>query len=89
MKELVLDMKSRYPERYVFFDVPGILTSADALAFAPQVDHILMVVSAGSTPMSDLKSALQLLPPEKVLGLVLNKYQKNREKQERIKKGRG
>jgi non-specific protein-tyrosine kinase len=76
MKELVEDMKNRYPERYVFFDVPGVLTSADALAFAPQVDDILMVVSAGSTPLADVRSALQLLPSEKVIGLILNKYQK-------------
>jgi non-specific protein-tyrosine kinase len=73
MKELVRDMKNRYPERYVFFDVPGVLHSADALAFAPQVDYILMVVAAGVTPMSEVKSALQLLPPEKVIGLVLNR----------------
>jgi non-specific protein-tyrosine kinase len=76
MKELVEDMKNRYPERYVFFDVPGVLTGADALAFAPQMDYILMVVSAGATPLADVRSALQLLPSEKVIGLVLNKYQK-------------
>ncbi len=72
MKALVQDMKTRYPDRYIFFDVPAILTSADALALAPQVDHILMVVSAGSTPLSEVKRALQLLPAEKMLGLVLN-----------------
>ncbi len=76
MKELVSDMKSRYPERYVFFDVPGVLTSPDALAFAPQVDHILMVVAAGSTPLAEIRNALQLLPTEKLIGLVLNKQRK-------------
>jgi len=72
MKALVQDMKTRYPDRYIFFDVPAILASADALALAPQVDHILMVVSAGATPLSEVKRALQLLPAEKVLGLALN-----------------
>ncbi len=72
MKALVQDMKTRYPDRYIFFDVPAILTSADALALAPQVDYILMVVSAGVTPLSEVKRALQLLPAEKVLGLALN-----------------
>jgi len=74
MKALVQDMKTRYPDRYIFFDAPAILTCADALALAPQVDHILMVVSAGATPLSEVKRALQLLPPEKVLGLALNNY---------------
>jgi hypothetical protein len=31
-----------------------------------------MVVSAGCTPLSEVKRALQLLPGEKILGLTLN-----------------
>ena len=77
MKELVQDMKTRYEDRYVFFDVPPILTSADALAFTPLVDYVLMVVSAGSTSVPDVRKALQLIPPQKMLGLVLNKYGHN------------
>ncbi len=73
MKEVVQDMKARYPDRYVFFDVPAILANTDALALAPQVDHILMVVAAGCTPLSDVRRALELVPEEKVIGLVLNK----------------
>ncbi len=72
MQDLVTEMKNRYPDRYVFFDVPPVLSSADALAFAPLVDHILMVVKAGETSMQDVKKALSLFPEEKVLGLVLN-----------------
>jgi non-specific protein-tyrosine kinase len=73
MKELVADMKSRYQDRYVFFDAPPVLTSADSLAFAPFVDYILLVVQAGSTSMQDVNKALKLLPGEKVLGLVMNR----------------
>lgn len=76
MQEVVQDMKNRYPDRYVFFDVPAILTSADALAFMPHVDHVLMVVAAGSTPLPEMQRALELIPPEKMLGLVLNKHQR-------------
>ena len=47
--------------------------AADALAFAPLVDHILVVVRAGSTSMQDVKKSLQLLPKEKIIGLVLNR----------------
>jgi non-specific protein-tyrosine kinase len=73
MRDLVADMRGRYPERYIFFDVPPILTGADAMAFAPLVDYILVVVQAGQTSVRDVKRALQLLPGEKVLGLVLNR----------------
>jgi non-specific protein-tyrosine kinase len=73
MKGLVKDLKSRYPDRYVFFDAPPVLAGADALAFAPQVDHIILVVRAGSTSIEDVKLALDLLPRNKVLGVVLNR----------------
>jgi non-specific protein-tyrosine kinase len=72
MKDLVKDLKSRYPERYVFFDVAPVLAGADALAFAPQVDYIILVVRAGVTSIEAVKQALDLLPREKVLGVVLN-----------------
>lgn len=72
MRDLVKDLKNRYPERYVFFDVAPVLAGADALAFAPQVDHIVLVVRAGMTSIDDVKQALDLLPREKVLGVVLN-----------------
>ena len=74
-KELVAEMKGRYPDRYVFFDVPPVLAGADALAFAPLVDWILVVVQSGSTQITDINRALGLLPREKILGLVLNRQQ--------------
>jgi len=73
MKALVEDMKGRYPNRYVFFDVPPVLAGADTIAFAPLVDHILFVVQAGRSSLADVRKALQMLPKEKILGLVLNR----------------
>ncbi len=70
--DLVAEMKTRYPDRYVFFDVPPVLSCADALAFAPLIDWIVLVVRSGRTSLADVKKALDLLPREKVLGLVLN-----------------
>jgi non-specific protein-tyrosine kinase len=74
MTDLVHEMKTRYPDRYVFFDVPPILSGADALAFVPLVDYIIMVVRAGTTSANDVKKALELIPQEKVIGFVLNRY---------------
>ncbi|MBP2674967.1 MAG: protein tyrosine kinase [Deltaproteobacteria bacterium] len=73
MKQLVEDMKGRYRDRYIFFDVPPVLSGADALAFAPLADHILFVVRAGTTPIPEARRALEMLPREKVIGLVLNR----------------
>jgi non-specific protein-tyrosine kinase len=73
MKELVEDMKNRYKDRYVIFDAPPILIGADTMALAPLVDFIVVVVRAGYTSAKDLKSALGMLPKEKVMGMVLNR----------------
>lgn len=73
MRDLVTEMKSRYPDRFVIFDVPPVLAGADALAFAPLVDHILMTVQEGQTSIKEVNRALGMLPPDKILGLVLNR----------------
>ena len=73
MKALVSEIKSRYHDRYVFFDVPPLLSVADPVAFAPLVDAILMVVQADKTSIQDIKKAVDLIPREKFLGFVLNR----------------
>jgi non-specific protein-tyrosine kinase len=78
MRELIPSMKGRYPERYIIFDAPPILTGADVLTLAPLVDKVIVVVQAGKTSMDDVQKALQYLPKEKVLGLVLNRSSSTR-----------
>lgn len=75
MQTLMDELKNRYDDRYVIFDAPPILDVADALAFAPLVDCILVVVGAGITSKQNLKEALALLPQDKIAGFVLNRFQ--------------
>lgn len=74
MKELVTDMKSRYPNRFVIFDMQSTFAGADTLVFAPLVDNILMVVQEGNASTKDIKRAVSLLPEDKLLGLMLNRH---------------
>jgi protein-tyrosine kinase len=73
MKSLVQEIKHRYDDRYVIYDVPPILAGADAITFAHLVDCILMVVEEGRTSIKDVKKALDMIPTEKFLGYVLNR----------------
>jgi non-specific protein-tyrosine kinase len=77
MKALMVEMKSRYDDRYVLFDVPPVLVGADAMALAPYVDCIVMVVEEGKTSTQDVQKALEMVPQEKFLGFVLNKQKKS------------
>jgi exopolysaccharide/PEP-CTERM locus tyrosine autokinase len=72
MVYLVRELKHFYPDRYVLFDLPP-LFYADALAFAPLVDGIILVVEAGGTPREEITHALEMLKEFPVLGCVLNK----------------
>lgn len=73
MNRLVDELKNRYAERIVIFDLPPVLNAADAMAFAPYVDATLVVVEEGKTQRKELDRALQLLSGTNVLGTVLNK----------------
>jgi protein-tyrosine kinase len=73
MQALVDEMKNRYSDRYILFDVPPILSGADAMSFAPLVDGIIVVVEARRTSMRDLEAAMRMIPENKFLGFILNK----------------
>jgi non-specific protein-tyrosine kinase len=74
MKMIFQEMKNRYPDRYVFFDVPPLLSGSDALTFSTLVDGILMVVQAAKTSMEDVERAVEMIPREKFLGFVINRF---------------
>jgi Mrp family chromosome partitioning ATPase len=69
---LVKEIKDRYSNRIVIFDLPPVLGADDALAFAPLVDCALMVVGAGHTRKDDLARSLEVLHKVPILGTVLN-----------------
>jgi exopolysaccharide/PEP-CTERM locus tyrosine autokinase len=72
MGQLVEEMKARYTDRIIIFDLPPVLGSSDALAFAPHVDAALLVVSEGITQKQDIEKAVDLLSVTNIVGTVLN-----------------
>jgi len=73
MHALVGELKTRYPSRFVLFDLPPLLSVDDALSFAPYVDAVLLVLEEGVTTKDEVAHALDLLRKTEVLGTVLNK----------------
>lgn len=73
MTRLVEEMKTRYASRIVIFDLPPVLTAADALAFTPYVDAALLIVEEGKTKRKEIEHTVELLSGTNVLGTVLNK----------------
>lgn len=72
MEALVKELKGRYPDRYIIFDSPGLNVCPDPLVFSEYVDAILLVARSDSTSQDSIKTAMNLVPKDKVLGTVLN-----------------
>lgn len=73
MLSLINELKTRYVDRLLVFDLPPILAADDALAFSPYVDAILMVAESGKTRKEDLQKATDILKNVPLVGTVLNK----------------
>lgn len=73
MMSLVQELKSRYPSRIVLFDLPPVLSAADALAFSPYVDAAVLVVEEGGTDRHEIQRAAEMLGSTRLIGTVMNK----------------
>jgi len=73
MLKLVDELKNRYSTRIVIFDLPPLLARDDALAFAPYVDAVLLVIEEGNTNVKSVEQSIEMLKGIEILGTVLNK----------------
>ena len=73
MRSLAEELRTRYPDRIVIYDMPPLLATDDFLSFAPLIESALLVVEENKTPKPDIRRCLELIPPEKLVGTVLNK----------------
>ena len=69
----VKELKNRYANRIVLFDLPPLLATDDALSFLPFVDGVLLVVEEGRTKRADVERSLDLIGQDRLVGSVINK----------------
>ena len=72
MQQLIRDIKDRYKNRYIIIDSTPVLTTAESLTIAAQVDGVIFVVRERMVPKKDVTHALSLLKGANLLGVVLN-----------------
>ena len=73
MKELLAWIRTNSDRTIVIFDMPPVLVDDDVLAFCPEIDAVLLVVSQGKTDRASLEKAMNLLAETNVMGVVLNR----------------
>lgn len=73
MLELMQTLEAETPRRVLIVDMPPVLAADDVLAFAPQLDGVLLVVTEGMTGRDTLRSVKDVLVEMNLLGVVLNR----------------
>jgi protein-tyrosine kinase len=72
MQSVVAQLCARDPNRVVLFDSPPLLLTSESRVLATHVGQVVVVVRADVTPQQAVLDALQLLPENRFVGLVLN-----------------
>jgi protein-tyrosine kinase len=72
MEALILEIKTRYKDRYIIFDAPALNACSDPLILASHVDTIALVARAGYTTTEDITFGMSLLKDKNILGIILN-----------------
>jgi capsular exopolysaccharide synthesis family protein len=73
MARMVQEMRSRYADRLIIFDVPPILSGADTLALSAYMDATILLVEERKTTRDDIRRSCDLLRNSNLVGIVLNK----------------
>ncbi len=73
MQQLARELADRYPDRLIIFDTPPLLSASEASVLAEHVGQVVFVVEADATPKDIVEDALERLPADVEVGVVLNK----------------
>lgn len=71
-RDLFLEMKHRYPDRYIIIDTPPVLPFAETRSLSTIVDGVVLVVKEGTVPLRHVNETLDCLKGVDMLGIVYN-----------------
>ena len=77
VQNFVAELRNRYQQRLVIFDLPPVLVSDDVMVFLPYVDCSLLVVESGKNTQKEVENSLAVIGNNPLLGTVLNKSEKS------------
>ncbi len=72
MNAFIQEVRSRYPDRFIFIDAPPILSSSEARILSDIADIVLLVVPHGRATEPQIESAIEIVGKDKLTGLVYN-----------------
>lgn len=76
--ELAQELRNRYENRIIIYDLPPALATDDSMVFLPNTDCSLLIAEAGVTTEKDIVETLRSLSTKPCLGVILNKTTENK-----------
>lgn len=73
VSNLIGELRQRYDDRIVVFDLPPVLVADDVMAVLPHIDCVLMVVGNGVSSKAEVEESMNRLAKANLIGVVLNK----------------
>ena len=73
MRQLTLELSTRYSDRIVIFDSPPLLLTSEARVLAGLMGQIVLVTEESKTPQHAVKEAVGMLDANEIVGIVMNK----------------
>lgn len=73
MRQVMLELSHRYPDRVIIFDSPPLLLTTEASVLASLMGQIVFVVAAEETSHEVVKEGLRHIAEDKIIGMLLNK----------------
>jgi protein-tyrosine kinase len=74
MSDLIQEVRTRYGDRYIVIDTPPPSFTAEAVVLAQQVDGVILVINSESTSRKIVEKLIEPIGKEKILGIVMNRY---------------
>ena len=72
MHHFIDEIRSRYPDRYIFIDAPPVVDASEARILTEISDMVVLVVPHARATKEQIETAIQAVDKEKLVGLVYN-----------------
>ena len=77
MARLVEELENRYDDRIILLDSPPMQAASETAVLARQVDGVILVVRWGGSRRENLHKLVDLIGPERIVGVVFNAFETN------------
>lgn len=72
MRDFIVEIKNRYPDRYIIIDTPPLLPFAETRSLGALVDGVLFVIREGQVTPENIQESINTLDSTKLIGAVYN-----------------